>query len=360
LLDTMVADVPRVTGDVVVGFYAARCLDDYAGMANPFQGEVLIVSSCVKKGKRGETEEMVVAHELAHLFGAFHVRSHIRSLMGGDEIDIFDSQTRRAINLSRELNFKKGPLTILGLDENKRRQFTQIFDEGHAHGEANPLILGLLAASDSLARQGNWEQALKLAEETQALDKRMNVAYRLRGDWHSINGRNKEAEQAYRQALEIHSQDPQALAGLGTVMMSQGRNQEASSIYSKALVGGNENWVVAKHNRAVAYLNQGKLREAEAELREVIKSDPNEIRAYVNLAAALGMQRKLGESVTVLQQALQIDPNHAPAHANLGYSLAQMGKWDDAITEYRRALKLVPDDARTKVNLQNALLQRSK
>jgi tetratricopeptide (TPR) repeat protein len=314
----------------------------------------------VKKGKRGETEEMVVAHELAHLFGAFHVRSHIRSLMGMDGIDIFDSQTRRAINLSRELDFRQGPLTILGLEENKRRQFTQLFDEGHVQGEANPLVLGLLVASDSLARQGNWEQALKLAEETQALDKRMNVAYRLRGDWHSINGRNKEAEQAYRQALEIQPQDPQALGGLGTVMMSQGRNQEASSIYSKALVGGNENWLVAKHNRALAYLNQGKLREAESELRELIKNNPKEVRVYVTLAAALGMQRKLEESVTILLQALQLDPNHAPAHANLGYSLAQMRKWDDAISEYRRALKLEPNDARTKVNLQNALSQRAK
>lgn len=358
-LDAFPDDVPRRNDDVIIGLYGERCVDNFAGRASPFHGRLVLMMACANKLPAWSSEPSVISHELAHLFGAFHVRSHIQSVMNGDGRDVFDTETREVLALTRTLDFRKAELAILDIDAGSRKKVATLFDNSRVRDSMNPVAAGLQLSAEVFARRGEWDTAAQLSREALEIDKRDWFAYRVLGGWHQSHGRLDEALQSFRQALEMAPGEPVSLAGMAAVLTAQGKSQEAIAAYSKA-GGESGDWIVAKHNRAVLYIQEGKLQEAERDLRDVVKSAPDTMDAYINLAAALGLQRKLSDAVDVLQQALSRNPDNHMARANLGYTYALMGKLDEAIVEYRKALALQPNDPKTRINLNNALAQQAR
>lgn len=359
MLELLATDVNRGKGDIVVGLYGERCIDTFAGKAQPFHGRVLLMTACANKLPTRVSEKTVLSHELAHVFGAFHIRSHIRSVMTGDEYDVFDRQTRQVIGLTRDLNFRKDEQTILDLDANRRKTLTAIYEQGHAPDTANLVAQGLQISSEIFARRQEWDIAVQLAREALEIEPKNWLAYRIFGGWHHGEGRYDEALKAYRRALEFGPNDPVSLEGVAAALAAQGKTRESIAVYDKAAKQGRD-WIVPKHNRALAFIDQGRFAEAERDLREVIEKAPDRLEVYINLSAALGLQKKFSEAVDVLKQALKRDPNHHMALANLGYTYALMGKLDEAIVEYRKALALQPNDNKIKANLNNALAQQAR
>lgn len=359
MLQLLTTDVSRGKGDIVLGLYGERCIDSFAGKAQPFRGRVLLMTACASKLPARVAEITILAHELAHIFGAFHVRSHIRSVMSGDGYDLFDRQTRQVIGLTRDLDFRKDEWTIRDLDVNRRKSLTAIYEQGHAPDTMNMVVQALQVSSELFAKRGEWDTAVQFAREALEIDPKNWLAYRTFGGWHQTAGRYDEALKAYRRALESAPNDLVSLAGVAEALAAQGKTGESIAVYDKAAKEGGD-WVVPKHNRAVAYIDQGRFKEAERDLREIIEKAPDLLDVYINLSAALGLQKKFDEAVDVLKQALRRDPNYQKALANLGYTYALMGKLDEAIAEYRKALALQPNDKKTKANLNNALAQQAR
>lgn len=359
MLQLLATDVSHSKGDIVLGLYGERCIDSFAGKAQPFRGRVILMTACANKLPTRVSEKALLSHELAHVFGAFHVRSHIKSVMSGDGYDVFDRQTRQVIGLTRDLDFRKDEWTIRDLDANRRKSLTAIYEQGHAPDTMNVVAQALQVSSELFSRRGEWDIAVQLAREALEIDPKNWLAFRVFGGWHHVEGRYEEALKAYRRALESAPNDPLLLEGVAAALAAQGKTSESIAVYDKAAKLG-EDWVVPKHNRAVAFIDQGRFAEAERDLREVIEKAPDYLEVYINLSAALGLQRKFAEAVDILQQALRRDPNYHKALANLGYTYALMGKHDEAIVEYRKALALQPNDTKTKANLNNALAQQAR
>ena len=113
-------------------------------------------------------------------------------------------------------------------------------------------------------------------------------------------------------------------------------------------------------NIGVTFLELGKLKEAEASLKQAIKLKPDIEKYYNNLGITLGQLGKLGEAVASYKQAIKLKPDYVMAHNNLGTIFQELGKFEEAVASYKQAIKLEPDFAKAHNNLGNILVELGK
>ena len=86
-------------------------------------------------------------------------------------------------------------------------------------------------------------------------------------------------------------------------------------------------------------------------ISQALRLKPDFAEAHCNLGMALAKQDKLAEAVVCYEEALRIKPDHAEAHNNLANALRKQGKLDEAVNSYLEALRFKPDTAETHCNL---------
>ncbi len=95
--------------------------------------------------------------------------------------------------------------------------------------------------------------------------------------------------------------------------------------------------------RGVAYLMDGKIREARADFEKVIRLDPAYEHAYQNLGCCLVGEKKLDEAETALRRALDRFPVSASMYLTLGSVIVLQGRVDEAMAVLRKGMDLDPD-----------------
>jgi predicted O-linked N-acetylglucosamine transferase (SPINDLY family) len=176
---------------------------------------------------------------------------------------------------------------------------------------------------------------------------------------HHQAGRLHQAEQLYREILQVDPQQVDALHLLGVVAHQTGRNNEAIDSIRQALAlnGGQ---AIFHNSLGAAYQALGKLPEAVACYEQAVRLQPQYAEAHNNLGQALKEQGRLEEAVASCQQALRLKPAYAAAHSSLGTALLEQGRLEEAIGCYRRALQIRPEYAEAHFNLGNALNEQGR
>ena len=108
---------------------------------------------------------------------------------------------------------------------------------------------------------------------------------------------------AYRQALALKQDHPEAHMNLGVALMEQGKSTDAIEQYDRAL----------------------KLR-------------PDFAEAHMNLAIALQKGGRSEEAVPHYERALALRPTYVAALMNFGHALLELSRLDDALARYEQAL----------------------
>jgi len=110
--------------------------------------------------------------------------------------------------------------------------------------------------------------------------------------------------------------------------------------------------VAAAHNLlATAYLQVGRVADAQAQLEQALRLDPRDAEAHSNLGAVLQAQGRLADGMPHLRTAVQLKPKDDRVHFNLGNGLLAAGQPDAAMREFRAALALNPENADAHLNL---------
>jgi Flp pilus assembly protein TadD len=104
----------------------------------------------------------------------------------------------------------------------------------------------------------------------------------------------------------------------------------------------------------------GRLEEAEACFRELVRLRPEGAEGHNLLGVVLNALGRRGESAAHYREALRLRPDFAAAHANLADSLREQGLLAEAVASYERALGLDPDSAESSFGLGNALLAQGQ
>jgi tetratricopeptide (TPR) repeat protein len=220
---------------------------------------------------------------------------------------------------------------------------------------------------------------------TDVLNKAPNLAraYGNLGKAYGRDGKHKEAEELFRQAIRIDPLDGLSYISLGAALENQNHTSEALTLYYKALT---DKTLTLKHaNRAQLHRNLARLQlklnnpkasighanqarqlnpldyevytllsaayfknnnypEAEETLRTGIGLFPEKGELYIQLGVIYENQNRLQEAVTVLQKALNSKKTDlARAYNTLGIVYWRMGEFQKSVTAARRAIAANPD-----------------
>ena len=129
-----------------------------------------------------------------------------------------------------------------------------------------------------------------------------------------------------------------------------GRLQEAEAIY-RQILRLQPNNPGALHFLGLIAHQVGQHQVAVEYMQRVIKMDPKVPDYHNNLGLALQEQGRLEEAGAHYREALAINPDYAEAHLNLGNTLRELGNLNGAIERYRTALRLKPDLAEAHMSL---------
>jgi tetratricopeptide (TPR) repeat protein len=305
----LVRGVPIGDADVLVGFSYQRCERHQRGQAEPFGRTAVVLTGCAEGTfLKQSTPERTLAHELAHLFGAFHPARGVDSLMRPlGALEQFDEQTIRVINLMRNYDFQRG---IMGLNRNTRRAWSSVYAEGHALDEANPLAMALGNAGWDLLRSGKIGEAETALNEAIAIDPSHAGSHTALGFLYSRRGLLEDAARELRAAEALDFHEIEARTELGFVLLRLGKDEEAL-------------W----------------------EFREVLRVDPRLARPHVGLGMTLVRRDKVDEAITEYSEAIRLDPKDATALDNRAHAYARKGELDRAILDYGGVIRLNPSYA---------------
>ncbi|MEM7432242.1 MAG: tetratricopeptide repeat protein [Pseudomonadota bacterium] len=146
------------------------------------------------------------------------------------------------------------------------------------------------------------------------------------------------AEAAYRRALQVAPQHPNALNGLAAILQRSGRHDEALQHYETLLS-------VEPNNMAavVALLagRDGVADTTDSDIKHLIQRHPNSAYLRFALGASMARQERWPEASYAFESALQLDQDNADYYFNLGVSLEHLGRIRDAQVNYQRALNSV-------------------
>ncbi len=107
--------------------------------------------------------------------------------------------------------------------------------------------------------------------------------------------------------------------------------------------------------KGLAHHRAGRLPEAEAVYREVLRAAPDQADALQLLAAIEHQSGRSGQAVELLHRAIGIDPANPHYFSQLGFVLQAEGRLDEAVASYRRALTLDPASSVVHFHLALAL-----
>ena len=157
-----------------------------------------------------------------------------------------------------------------------------------------------------------------------------------------------------RQVDDIHHAQHKEDKQQALAFINQGRLQEAEAVYKRLIQQGAGNHLVFGNLGAICIM-QGKHQEATTFLKQALAIKPDFPDALANLGVALKNQGNLDAAVASYRQALNLKPNYPEALNNLGDALKEQGNLDAAVASYRQALNLKPNYPEALANLGAAL-----
>ncbi len=103
--------------------------------------------------------------------------------------------------------------------------------------------------------------------------------------------------------------------------------------------------VANEFHRSLVDLEEDHYDEAIADLRDVVRQEPDIASGYLELGRALVHTRQYYEALPVLHTAAEKNPKSGMAHYELGLALIKTGQWEAALPEMQAAVVCTPNSA---------------
>ncbi len=250
---------------------------------------------------------------------------------------------QRAIALKREM---PGPYVDLGVVFLRERrgdwalgQFEAALNLPRSAGAIPDLDVPITALRAELRRNPNSAQA-------------HNVLGRLLG---RAGADPQEVAKAFREAVRLRPEFPEALNNLGLVLTQTDRTEEALAAFREA-VRIRPDFAQARANLggALVIVDED---EAVRELEAALDINPGLVNAHYNLSRAHSQKADREREIKHLRKALSLDPGFAKAHLFLGRALVAERRIDEAVEHFERALELDPGLGEARYQLGLALVR---
>jgi tetratricopeptide (TPR) repeat protein len=167
-------------------------------------------------------------------------------------------------------------------------------------------------------------------------------------------GRLAEAEEVYKQVLDIQSDQFDSLHLLGVILFQRGAPAAAVEQIDRALEI-NSNDAVALNNRGNVLLALQRYDEALASYDRALALRSDYGDALCNRGAALHELKRYEEALAAWDRIIALRPDYAEAHSNRGNTLRELRRYNEAVEACKHALALQPDLVDAHVNMGSVL-----
>ena len=203
-----------------------------------------------------------------------------------------------------------------------------------------------------LLEQNRPEEAVDLLRNATRLEPQSELAHFNLGRALVLLGRGAEADQAFEASFDLNPERKKL--ALAAEAHRQGKLDEAAATYREVL-RANPNNVDALRLLGGIAAAQHRYDDAERRLRRAIELAPDFARAIIDLGRLLKEQSRFQEAIDCFDKAIALEPDSAQAHFLLASTLAPAALTYEAVEEYQRALELKPDHAGARLGLAHML-----
>ena len=154
-------------------------------------------------------------------------------------------------------------------------------------------------------------------------------------------GRCGAAVGLLRRAIAERPNQPEYYSDLGNVLAHDGDSAAAEAAYDRALELDPES-AVSWCNLGSLQKSRGELEKAEFALRRAVSLQPDLVEALSNLAGVLVDQGNATEAVIQCRRAALLDAANPSVYANLAAALKEEDAFDEAVLAAETAISLAP------------------
>ncbi len=203
--------------------------------------------------------------------------------------------------------------------------------------------LARLIRSNAFLAQGKYTESKAVLEETLKLNPNQRDAKYQLGFVFFREGKLKEAEAIFQQVYAQNPPDMRGLMGLTEVYLSQKQEDRALKLLDEA---------IQKYPKATLLLvawgnigaRAGRIDEAIAKFKEVLKTDPKNFDLHMRVAEAYRTKNDLPNAMEYWKKATELMPNHIQPVLSRALALEQVNRRSEAAPLYEQVLKSEPDN----------------
>lgn len=214
-------------------------------------------------------------------------------------------------------------------------------------GRPNHLAASLVE-SEILSRQGKRDEAIAALERVARTAKDSHEVLLPLADLVA----QQETEVAYARATELYAKVlearpglPRAHYGQAWILERQQKWKEAEDAYRLAL-GEDATWARAVHSVGYCMFRQGRVSEAQVQIKRALDLDPAFVPAMLDLAATYDAQAKYADALKQYEKVLKVKGQEENLRAliNSAFDHEATGAFPKAYEMLVKAQKIAPDD----------------
>jgi len=221
-------------------------------------------------------------------------------------------------------------------------------DPAHAEEQARELLKrmpgdprALLIVGSARRRRGDAAAAHRvLAPLAKSYPRAANTHYEL-GATLAALGRTREAIAALRHATALNSDLPEAWRVMGELLFQEGEIASAEAAFAEQLCASVQNPALKGPAKA---MSQGRLDEAESQLRLYLTAHPDDTAALHLMGETLVRLGRYADAEILLAFCLELDASQDGARFAYADALFRQQKAGDAIVQAEHLLRRKPDD----------------
>ncbi len=204
----------------------------------------------------------------------------------------------------------------------------------------------------SLIRTNRFKQAKQQVELALQLAPDFAPLYEDKGSIFALENNFAEALHCFNKAIQLNPKLASAHKKRAQTLSALGEAERADDAFEEYLSRDEHALQVAK---GAEHWRAGRLADAENQLRQVLKSAPDNVDALRFLALTyFDKGNNTSDAEALLRRAIQIRPDFVQGLYTLGSILLEQKKWSDAVDIYQKITQYRDDEEMAWVGLGNA------
>jgi formylglycine-generating enzyme required for sulfatase activity len=218
-----------------------------------------------------------LAHELGHIFGAFHV-ADARSIMYPDANRMakrleFGKTNREVIGLTKNVDFQRGVETLPPEASKRIKELHATYHHPSESSTGNPLAMGYIYRALRADAIGDQRKAKAMATHAIEWSPDLPLAYAIVGSVATRSGNVVIAEQAFRQLTKLDANSALGWVGLANALLDMA-DAEPAGVAAERACELAPRFTMALRARAFAEYYTGKESAFQRDLEQLKKAAP--------------------------------------------------------------------------------------